>query len=106
MQKGTGATTSVANATTTTAAVVSTPVHTVTSVPSTSTIPYLENTQCTNEVIDPNKCCMCFVTYEDDVLDVAGVEWIFVNVVGAARELHGRCSEGQYRRPALLFLLQ
>ena len=43
-------------------------VRTVTSVPSTSTIP---------EVIDPNKCCMCFVTYEDDVLDVAGAEWIF-----------------------------
>ena len=77
-KKGTGgAATSVTNATTTTAAVVSTPVRTVTSVPSTSTIP---------EVIDPNKCCMCFVTYEDDVLDVAGAEWIFVNVVGTARE--------------------
>ena len=22
------------------------------------------------EVIDPNKCCMCFVSYEDDILEL------------------------------------
>ena len=79
----------------TTAAVVSTPVSTVTSIPSTSTssIPFTthhETTQSTNEVIDPNKCCMCFVTYEDDVLDGAGAEWIFCK---CGRWLHESCVE-------------
>ena len=80
-QKSNGATFSAANVTTTSVAVVSTPVNTVTSVPSTFTIPFTthnETTQSTNKVVDLNKCCMYFVTYEDDVLDDAGAEWIFV----------------------------
>ena len=78
--------------TTTTAAIVSTTVSTVTSVPSTS-IPLTtdcDTTQSTSEVIDPNKCCMCFVTYEDDVLDGAGAEWISCK---CGRWLHEDCVE-------------
>ena len=29
-----------------------------------------------NESIDPNVCCMCFGSYEDDVMDGYGAEWI------------------------------
>ena len=66
--------------TTTTAMTASTTVITVTSIPSTSTIPCTRDhvsTECSSEVIDPNKCCMCFVSYDDDILDGAGAEWIF-----------------------------
>ena len=91
------ATTSVTAVTTTTAVTVSTTVTTVTSIPSISTIPsttYCEPTQSNNsepsEMIDPNKCCMCFVTYEDDVLDGAGAEWISCK---CGRWLHEDCVE-------------
>ena len=86
------ATASVAAVTTTTAAIVSTTASTVTSVPNTS-IPFTtdrDTTQNTSEVIDPNKCCMCVVTYEDDVLDGAGVEWISCK---CGRWLHEDCVE-------------
>ena len=29
-----------------------------------------------NESIDSNVCCMCFGSYEDDVLDGYGADWI------------------------------
>ena len=28
------------------------------------------------EEIDPNTCCMCFVSFEEDLLDGCGAEWI------------------------------
>ena len=28
------------------------------------------------EEIDANECCMCFGTYEDDIMEGAGAEWI------------------------------
>ena len=30
-----------------------------------------------SEVTDPNKCCMCFVSYADDNLEDAEADWIF-----------------------------
>ena len=60
--------------------IVSTVISTVTSSPNTSTIPYIRDhvtTKCSSEVIELNKCCMCFVNYEDDIIDGAGAEWTF-----------------------------
>ena len=53
---------------------------TVTSVTSTSIAPCTSvrgHETTISEVIDPNKCCMCFVNYEDDILEGAGADWIF-----------------------------
>ena len=47
-------------------------------------------TECSSEVIDLNKCCMYFVSYEDDILDGAGAEWIFCK---CGRWLHEDCVE-------------
>ena len=43
-----------------------------------------------NEVIDPNTCCMCFVTYEEDVLAGDGAVWI---PCPCGRWLHEDCAE-------------
>ena len=45
-----------------------------------------------DEVIDPNVCCMCFVTYEDDVLEGARASWISC---ACGRWLHEDCAEDQ-----------
>ena len=45
-----------------------------------------------NQIIDPNICCMCFVTYEDDVLEGAGASWISC---ACGRWLHEDCAEDQ-----------
>ena len=61
------------------AAIVSTSV-TITSVAITSIAPYTSvrgHETSIGEVTDPNKCCICFVSYEDDVLEGAGIDWIF-----------------------------
>ena len=61
------------------AAIASTSV-TVTSVTSTSTAPCTSvrgHETSISEVTDPNKCCMCFVSIEDDSLEGAEVDWIF-----------------------------
>ena len=47
-------------------------------------------TKCSSEVIDLNKCCMYFVSYEDNILDGAGAEWIFCK---CGRWLHEDCVE-------------
>ena len=44
-----------------------------------------------NEEIDPNTCCMCFVSFEEDVLDGGGAEWI---PCLCGRWLHEDCAEG------------
>lgn len=49
-------------------------------------------TSCESPVIDPNICCMCFVTYEDDVLEGAGASWISC---ACGRWLHEDCAEDQ-----------
>ena len=41
-----------------------------------------------NDEIDVNICCMCFGHYEDDVLEGAGVDWIFCK---CGRWLHEDC---------------
>ena len=69
------------------AAIVSTSV-TVTSVASTSIAPCTSvrgHETSIGEVIDPNKCCMCYVSYKDDILEGAGVDWI-------------KCGTGLFRR--------
>jgi len=55
----------------------------------------LESTDCEvadkdDEVIDPNTCCMCFVNYEDDVLEGAGAQWIYCK---CGRWVHEDCVE-------------
>ena len=73
--------------------VVSTAVGTVTSIPSTFTIPCTRDhvtTKCSSEVIDLNKCCMYFVSYEDNILDGARAEWTFCK---CGRWLHEDCVE-------------
>ncbi len=70
----------------------------VTSVPSTSTSTVActrdhvttQSSESTGEEIDPNKCSMCFVSYEDDILEGAGAEWIFCK---CGRWLHEDCVE-------------
>ena len=32
--------------------------------------------QVTNEEIDPNVCCMCFITFEEDTCEGTGVKWL------------------------------
>ena len=49
-------------------------------------------TSCESPVIDPNICCMCFVTYEDDVLEGVGASWISC---ACGRWLHEDCAEDQ-----------
>lgn len=48
------------------------------------------SSESTSEAIDPNKCCMCFVSYEDDVLEGAGAVWISCK---CGRWLHEDCVE-------------
>ena len=43
-----------------------------------------------NESIDSNVCCMCFGSYEDDVLDGYGADWINC---ACGRWLHVDCTE-------------
>ena len=43
-----------------------------------------------NESIDANVCCMCFVHYDDDVLEGSGADWIFCK---CGRWLHEDCIE-------------
>lgn len=43
-----------------------------------------------NSSIDSNVCCMCFVNYEDDVLDGCGADWI---ECACGRWLHVDCAE-------------
>ena len=43
-----------------------------------------------NESIDPNACCMCFGSYEDDVMDGYGAEWIDY---ACGQWLHVDCAE-------------
>jgi len=43
-----------------------------------------------DENINPNVCCMCFVHYEDDVLEGSGMDWIFCK---CGRWLHEDCVE-------------
>jgi len=71
---------------------VSTTVATVTSVARASVAACRrdQSGESTSEVIDPNKCCMYFVSYEDDVLEGAGTEWIFCK---CGRWLHEDCVE-------------
>ena len=38
--------------------------------------------QCTSETIDTNVCCTCFRTYDEDVLEETGADWIAVYVGG------------------------
>ncbi len=40
--------------------------------------------------INPDVCCMCFSTYEDDLLDGAGLDWISC---ACGRWLHEDCAE-------------
>ena len=42
------------------------------------------------EDIDPNVCCMCFVRYEDVILQGSGVDWISC---ACGRWLHEDCAE-------------
>ena len=66
---------------------------TVTNVTSTSTAPCTSvrgHETSIGEVIDPNKCCMCFVSYEDDILEGTGADWIFCK---CGRWLHEDCVE-------------
>ena len=44
----------------------------------------------TSDSIDPNVCCMCFGTHEDDILEGAGAEWISC---ACGRWLHEDCGE-------------
>ena len=44
-----------------------------------------------NEEIDPNTCCMCFVSFEENVLDGCGAGWI---PCLCGRWLHKDCAEG------------
>ena len=44
----------------------------------------------TSEEINPNVCCMCFSTYEDDILEGAGMDWISC---ACGRWLHKDCAE-------------
>ena len=44
----------------------------------------------TSNSIDPNVCCMCFGTYEDDILEGVGAEWISC---ACGRWLHKDCGE-------------
>jgi len=44
-----------------------------------------------NEEIDPNTCCMCFVLFEEDVLDGGEAKWI---PCLCGRWLHKDCAEG------------
>jgi len=77
----------------TTARVVSTTVATVTSVANASVAACRRDQSgeiTYSEVIDPNKCCMCFVSYEDDVLEGARTDWIFCK---CGRWLHEDCVE-------------
>jgi len=70
---------------------VSTTVATVTSVvASVDDCRRDQSSESISKVIDPNKCCMCFVSYEDDVLKGAGTEWIFCK---CGRWLHEDCVE-------------
>ena len=43
-----------------------------------------------NDSIDVNVCCMCFVHYDDDVLEGSGADWIFCK---CGRWLHEDCME-------------
>ena len=42
------------------------------------------------EEIDPNVCCMCFVTFEEDTLKQTGAEWL---PCACGRWLHEDCAE-------------
>ena len=42
------------------------------------------------EDIEPDTCCMCFGSYEDDVIDGGGAQWIFCR---CGRWLHEDCVE-------------
>ena len=44
----------------------------------------------TSDSIDHNVCCMCFGTYEDDILEGMGAEWISC---ACGRWLHEDCGE-------------
>ena len=45
-----------------------------------------------SEEIDLNECCMCFGTYEDDIMEGAGAEWISC---ACGRWLHEDCAENR-----------
>ena len=45
-----------------------------------------------SEEIDLNECCMCFGTYEDDIMEGAGAEWISC---ACGRWLHKDCAESR-----------
>ena len=62
---------------TTDGAAIASPSITVTSVASTSIASCTsvrDHETSIGKVTDPNKCYMCFVSYEDDILDGAGVD--------------------------------
>ena len=46
--------------------------------------------QYTSETIDTNVCCMCFRTYDEDVLEGTGADWI---ACACGRWLHKHCAE-------------
>ena len=51
------------------------------------------------EVIDPNKCCMCFVSYEDNILELGtGTDWIFCK---CGTWLHEDCTENVVKDSAV-----
>ena len=49
-----------------------------------------QKTRFEDEVIDPSVCCMCFGTYEEDILEGAGADWISC---ACGRWLHEDCAE-------------
>ena len=54
-----------------------------------------------SEEIDLNECCMCIGTYEDDIMEGAGAEWISC---ACGRWLHEDCAENRYSSGCERFL--
>ena len=55
-----------------------------------STHPPSKKARLENEDIDDSKCCVCFTTYEDDVVNRSGKDWV---CCACGRWLHEECVE-------------
>jgi len=53
-------------------------------------LPFSTNPEPGNEDIDMDRCCMCFTSWQGDVIEGGGAEWIFCL---CGRWLHEDCVE-------------
>ena len=56
----------------------------------TSNVTSLHRRDRETDVFDPDACCMCFGTYEDNVLKAAGAQWIYCK---CGKWIHEDCVE-------------